>query len=84
MKLLKTFADAASVEIAWFKALKQAQNDGYNYLVETLDYQNTHAKHYFKTLVQAERFITDITGNSCWKRIGKPNTINKALKQCWS
>lgn len=84
MKLLKTFKDAASVEIAWFNALKQAQNNGFNYVVNTIDYQRTNQKHYFKTLTQANKFIQDITGNSCWTYIGKPSTINKALQQCWS
>lgn len=84
MKKLLTFKDAASVEMAWFKALEQAENNGYKYVVNTIDYQNTHAKHYFKRLIQAEMFITDITGNKCWKHIGKIHTIKAALKQCWS
>ena len=84
MKKLLTFKDAASVEMAWFKALKDAENKGFNYVVNTIDYQRTNQKHYFRTLDHAKRFIKDITGNSCWSYIGKPLTIKQALKGCWS
>lgn len=84
MKILNTFKDAASKEIAWYNSLLKDKKDGFTHFVNVVDYQNNFQRHVFKSLKDANKFISDITGNKCWNKIGKPHTINEGLKQCWS
>jgi len=85
MKRLLTFKDAASVEMAWFKAYTQAKKDGFNYVVSAYCKISGLQKHYFKELKAAKEF-SDMaaTNKDSWKWSTSPKTIDSHLKQCWS
>ena len=85
MRLLKTFEDTSSIEIAWFKALTKAKADGWGYVVTATNSYGCVQKHYFKTLEAATEFSEMAKGNKkYWKGAFDPMTINAALRQCWS
>ena len=85
MKRLNTFKDAASVEIAWFKALTAAKNDGFTHVVTAIAIPAGVQKHYFKSLGKATEFYLMTKENKqYWNGSFVPCTIESALKQCWS
>lgn len=85
MRLLKTFKDAASQEIAWFNAYSEAKNNGFTHVVNVVSVGAGLQKHYFKSLEKANDFYLMAKDNKeYWLNPSKPFTINSALKQCWS
>ncbi|MES2382430.1 MAG: hypothetical protein V4538_15390 [Bacteroidota bacterium] len=85
MKLLRTFKDAASVEIAWYNALIQAQKDGFTLVVNAVSKTAGLQKHYFKDMDKANEFYLMAKDNKeYWNGATKPQTIKASLTQCWS